>query len=339
MFIRGRKFWLLLFFIGLFVLSGNMFSAEAKELDFPTNSTNREPTIMFDNLVCDLGVVEMYKSYRCKYLFRNIGNKTLKILKAHSTCGCSIPEIKDKSLEFDESGEILITFYPPKKEGKVQKEIKIFTNDPKNKLITLTIKATVECKVDFKPKQLSLFIKGEKTDNNKVVLTSKDHEKFSISKVVPSNDCVKPIYDPNSNLKHQISLETTTVKGNEQLHGNLEIYLTHSKCGIIKVPYTIIPEFDITPSLLTVKKKEKLHTITIINNYSEAFKIESVTSQKGLFTVDKLVKISNGIDLMLKYSTLDKFANFKYVYDTINIEISGGYNLKVGCLVFIKAEK
>lgn len=77
--------------------------------------------------------------------FTNTGTAPLLILKATSTCGCTIPEWPKKPVQPDSSSYIRVKFNSLHKQGGQRKVVTIFANTIPN-TSTVTIKGNVESK-------------------------------------------------------------------------------------------------------------------------------------------------------------------------------------------------
>lgn len=113
--------------------------------------------------VHEMGTVMQTDRPEFDFEFKNTGNATLEIIRVQSTCGCTVPELDKKSFAPGESGKIHVKYDPTGKVGAQHKQIHVFSNDPANPDIALTVQATVEPVVFVEPKVLNFtqVAKGE----------------------------------------------------------------------------------------------------------------------------------------------------------------------------------
>lgn len=102
------------------------------------------PKIDFPEKDFDLGKVEEGVELRHTFKISNLGSKLLLIKSAFSTCGCTVPHLKKKEIKPGETVDLEVMMDTSMKQGKVDKQIEIHSNDPTNPVATLHIKADVK---------------------------------------------------------------------------------------------------------------------------------------------------------------------------------------------------
>ena len=75
--------------------------------------------------------------------FTNTGDKPLVIVDAKASCGCTQPKYPMEPVKPGQKGSIKVTFLPKSQSGEFNKTIKVRTNAPQSKKITLRIKGVV----------------------------------------------------------------------------------------------------------------------------------------------------------------------------------------------------
>lgn len=100
------------------------------------------PQIKFKKTLHDFGEIpENGGKVSYTYIFKNTGNKNLKLRKVKTSCGCTVTKWPKKAILPGKSAEIKAIFDPVNREGRVQKTISVFANTPQNlHLLTLTAK-------------------------------------------------------------------------------------------------------------------------------------------------------------------------------------------------------
>lgn len=87
--------------------------------------------ILFDEEYHDFGKVSQGPQLEYSFKFTNKGKSILIIEKVQPSCGCTGATTGGKNeYEKGESGEIKVTFNTQGREGRQEKHIMIFTNDP-----------------------------------------------------------------------------------------------------------------------------------------------------------------------------------------------------------------
>jgi hypothetical protein len=104
------------------------------------------PSIVFDNLVRDFGKVMEGDTLTHVFKFENKGTALLDILSVEASCGCTGTLLSSKQVKPGQAGQIEVSV---KTEGfggmeNLVKTVNVTTNDPRQKQMILSIKASVE---------------------------------------------------------------------------------------------------------------------------------------------------------------------------------------------------
>lgn len=78
-----------------------------------------------------------------EFVFTNEGETPLVIISATASCGCTMPHYPKAPISPGKSGKIRVTYLPKGRPGEFDKSVKVRTNDPKNKKLTLRISGVV----------------------------------------------------------------------------------------------------------------------------------------------------------------------------------------------------
>ncbi len=103
------------------------------------------PILTWKEEIFDFGAVFEGDIVTKDFYFTNTGTAPLLILKATSTCGCTIPEWPSTPVQPDSTGSIKVKFNTLHKPGLQSKEVTIFANTFPNQS-----KITIKGKVDTK---------------------------------------------------------------------------------------------------------------------------------------------------------------------------------------------
>ena len=106
------------------------------------NRFNR-PRISFDTQVLDLGKVDEGVEITGKFKVSNSGGVPLAITDIKSSCGCTFPVWKQRTLKPGETVELPVTVDTAMKQDKVERTMDVFSADPQRPKVTLTIKLEV----------------------------------------------------------------------------------------------------------------------------------------------------------------------------------------------------
>jgi hypothetical protein len=85
------------------------------------------------------------------FKYKNEGKETVHIKSVHTSCGCTTASRKKDDIAPGEDGEITATFKIGASTGTVQKTVQVETDDPKQPMTVLTLKAVIPQLVEVKP--------------------------------------------------------------------------------------------------------------------------------------------------------------------------------------------
>ena len=109
--------------------------------------------IQFESTVHDFGPIMDVNTYDTVFRFINSGVSPLVIEQVKAGCGCTTPALEKKVFAPGESSEIAVRF-KPRGGGRQTKRITVFTNDPAQPTVTLSIKADITPFLTATPKMV-----------------------------------------------------------------------------------------------------------------------------------------------------------------------------------------
>jgi len=102
------------------------------------------PTIQFDSRLYDFGdIKDDIKEASCTFTFKNSGKAPLIIQRAIASCGCTTPEFTKEPIVPGGSGMVRVTYNTEGRPNEFLKTITVYSNDPNNSVVILTIKGNV----------------------------------------------------------------------------------------------------------------------------------------------------------------------------------------------------
>jgi hypothetical protein len=293
------------------------------------------PRISFDKVVHDFGEIGPETKHTAQFQFTNTGNAPLVITKVGSCCGVTTKGVKDgQAYAPRESGVLEVDYPAVLYPGAVRKELHVQTNDPEHAVVTLTLKATIVRRVDYKPERLRLFLRQENAGSSDITLTSLDGRSFSITGFRSTANAVSAEFDPAVTatefvLKPKVDME----KLPRNLRGQISIDLTHPECRNVRVLYDVLPEFTINPPqvmLFNLKANEPVQReIWILSNYQDEFEIESATSQKETVKLLEHKKVGNRYQLRVEVTPPAQEGERAVLADVLEVKIKGGDTLSI----------
>ncbi|MBC8218743.1 MAG: DUF1573 domain-containing protein [Planctomycetes bacterium] len=298
------------------------------------------PKIEFDKLIHDLGSVDPGSNNVCEFPFKNVGDALLKIISVKPGCQCTQYTLEKKEYEPGESGTLKFKYHAALQAGPINRPIPVTTNDPVQPITTLTIKGRIVEQVGYEPKKLNLLLKSDDQTLPTITLTSLDGKPFAIKGFKSSVNAISAKFDPAVEAtKFVLQIEVDKAQLQKVSNGIVEIALTHPAAKSVSVPFSALTRFKLNPTIIIFDaepgKNILRDKVTILNNYQEAFEIESVKSKEGITKVVKQEKISNGYMFSLQITPPDPEGKQRFS-DEISVQIKGGELLKIKCQGFYK---
>lgn len=148
--------------------------------------------LAWDNMAHDFGNIPDTSPVTHVFKFTNKTDKTVTILRAHGSCGCTVPDLPKKSFQPGESGEMSVTFNPQHRRGPNPKTVTIEYSEPAGTPNTqVTINSNVQPLVIIEPQKMYLMEVDAKAGKSTEITVSgrkKDFQVTGIDKVSEALD-------------------------------------------------------------------------------------------------------------------------------------------------------
>jgi hypothetical protein len=113
------------------------------------------PKLVVENASYDLGEIVPGSSNTAVFNFRNAGDEPLKITDVKKCCG-AVTEFDKEELDPGESGVLTVKYRTSQRTGTLSKKVSLFTNDPENPQVELTITGTVVQTLEWMPTKFEI---------------------------------------------------------------------------------------------------------------------------------------------------------------------------------------
>ncbi len=303
-----------------------------------------QPKLKIENPVHDFGVIGPATRNTCVFRFKNVGDATLVISKVTATCGCTVPQLKKKKYEPDETGEITVVYRAGSYAASVNKHLYILSNDPANPRAELAIKATIKLKVTVKPDKLELYLKKDNAGAKPITVKSSDGKPFAIKSVTSTANAITAKYDPKAEAtEFTLPLKVDKDKLAKNLTGAVRLTLSHPECKSIAISYTAQPCIVVSNQKFVLPDAVPGKTITrstiIKSNCSQEIRIVSAESLKNYMKVVSQETQGNTIKLEIQITPpprpnkvrryISDRLKFRFdTGDTAEISLSGWYKIQ-----------
>jgi uncharacterized cupredoxin-like copper-binding protein len=111
---------------------------------FQSGNLTDSPIMYFKDTQHDFGKVTEGDVVDYTFNFVNKGNATLKISDVKTSCGCTAALVSSEKLEPGKEGTLKVTLDTKHRVGKMSRRVTIYSNDPTNPDMVLTIFADVQ---------------------------------------------------------------------------------------------------------------------------------------------------------------------------------------------------
>jgi len=310
---------------------------EAQKAEIAPAIEKGTPKIVFDKVAHDFGQVGPNTKNVTEFKITNAGDGLLEITKIGYCCGVTTELSKDK-LPPGESGVLKAEFRASLQPIAIRRELVVHSNDKTRPEFTLTLKAEVIPKVTCEPKRLKLFLKEENAGCPQITFSSLDEQPFSITAFNSTADCITADIDPSVKAtKFVLAPKVDMAKLENNLKGRIIISLTHPQCDSLTILFDVLPKFTVNPPLLIVFNAEPqtpvIRKISVLNNYSTDFEVESLSSKDNTIKVRNQEKIHNGyqFEIEIMPPAVEGATQFT---DVLSINIKGEEKLEINCRGF-----
>jgi hypothetical protein len=244
------------------------------------------PTIKFDTKFHDFGdIKESDKTATCTFSYTNTGKAPLIIHRAVASCGCTTPEFTEAPVLPGEKGSVIVTYNTVGRPFAFQKTITVYTNDPDNQSVILSIKGNVESGGDnvelsypfdmdglrLNKKQVSFLdarIGRILTDKIDLINTTGSPMKLSLKNVPAHMKVVasKTVLKPKEKASLSITFLTSKVKDYGRRQDQFEIVFNNqtktNEGHLITVNAYLTEDF----SALTTEQLKQAPSLVVNNN-------------------------------------------------------------------------
>lgn len=218
-----------------------------------------DPRLLIAKPIFDFGIVARGDVVVTEIDVENAGDAPLQILDAKSTCACAVPEY-DRTIAPGETGKIKVTLDTIGLEGGQSRNIRIFTNDPENPQVDLTVRVESRPYIAAQP-GFARYVVVQGFEREGVIpqrLFAPDGSDFVITGITSPNPALKVSFheaegnerDPRIAGKQWIvetNLSSDAPVG--ALSGYVKIATTHEKQKLVPIPVSgfVRPVFAVTP--------------------------------------------------------------------------------------------
>ena len=294
----------------------------------------KKPRIVFDATEINFGEIEEGEDAVCTFSFKNKGNETLILEATKTGCRCLVAQPSKVQLAKGESGELAATYDTLNANGDVKSNVLLFTNDPKAKIVKLTITGTIKKPYVYQPHSLDFGEAGaEEFKERNIVITKLTKREMEVSEVETSNPWLRAslvgrdtgnlqggLSTGNNQLAVRIGADAPIGPIKEEVLVSLLIMDSSKPIRQIKIPVKGYVQGDLAYEPKTIfwgtvaQGQVKGATITVKSNSGKPVDVKAVKSQKGLVKIDGVDVAQTSVCIRVE---LKKDLDMDFVTDVI----------------------
>jgi hypothetical protein len=153
------------------------------------------PSAVVAEPVFDAGELPVGEPITAEFVIRNQGDAPLEIIRVQPDCGCTVASY-DETIAPGASGSVRAVVDTTSEVGRNAKAINVFTNDPQNPRIKLTIQSDVKPYLALMPghARFTSFVHDDRDQTIPQILWTGDFQDLEITKVEIPKDWVDVSY-------------------------------------------------------------------------------------------------------------------------------------------------
>jgi hypothetical protein len=309
-------------------------------------------TILIEEPVYDFGELSPKDVPTGQFKIKNIGEGLLNITNVKVCCGAQ-HTLDKEALAPGDVATLDLKYHTPGV-GRFEKYITVYSDDPTNPGVQLTIKGDVVRKLDWTPARFQLFLDHENGGCQPLTIKSLDGQPFALTSFKSTNDILTFKVDPNQEATEFTVMPTVdldTLSGLEIGKGMVYIHHTHPGSDRIALMYDLRPRYSFTPHTLLIFNADpslpRTQRVNVIDNYVDSlspqaagdgenvnargsgkFQIESVTVAKETAKLVKQTEIKDGYQLEFEISPPEPSGNNHFT-DRVTIKLSTGNEINI----------
>ena len=261
-----------------------------------TSSGEPAPRVVVPQLAFDFGKVNAGTIVERTFILQNAGSAPLKIERIHAACGCTAAMIDTDTVQPGAEAKVKTSFDTTGFQGAKVKTVRIYTNDPRQSSLVLSLKGTVQSEIEIQPMRLFFgdVSKGEQRSMSAEVITAPGSD-FKILEVNSRSQFIDARLEEGkagSNPKIVATIRPQAPVG--VLRERIVVRTSSSKAAVLNLPVfaRIQGDLQLVPSAVSFGLVEGpltgpvIQEVKLVNRSSASLKITSVESDNPLVTAE-----------------------------------------------------
>ncbi len=291
------------------------------------------PGIKFKEKIYDFGAVGSGDKVMHNYAFTNAGQEILIIKEVRPSCGCIAALVSSNEIAPGGTGVVKVTFHTEKYTGRQTRTVSVYSNDPGQPEVDLTIQGNIEAEFALEPESVQFGDIEKGTSITKAIkLIQLGKEELILNKAEAISGYfstrIFPLIDEKQKgFKIEIVLnpnvavgqfnEVITLHTNLPKHLKLDVPVWGNVLGRIKVKPQMV-------SLGAFKKgtSSKTYKIEVTSTDSRKFNISKVVSDMPFLSAKLVKNKDNEFEIILEIDKNAPAAKLQAMVTIFTDEIS-----------------
>ena len=141
-----------------------------------------DSVLLFKETTVSTGTILDIEPVPVEFEFKNTGTQPLEIQLVKPSCGCTVPEMEQKSFAPGETGTMKVTFDPSGKKGAISRVITIYTNSARKPVHTVYVHSFVKNAVIIEPRVLAFDLTQKGSSSTKDIKIYGRFEDFKVTR-------------------------------------------------------------------------------------------------------------------------------------------------------------
>lgn len=221
--------------------------------------TDGAPSAAVAEPVMDAGVLPVGEPIEAEFVIQNRGDARLEITSVQPACGCTVADY-DAAIEPGATGRIRAVVDTTSEVGPNTKAIAVFTNDPENPRIELSIKSDVRPFLTMEPgyARFTSFVHDDRDQGIPQILWTDDFQELEVTAVEKPGDWIEVSYREATDAERSdrgvgtqwridVTLSKKTPVG--PLANRVLLRTNHPKQKVVEIPISgfVRPMVAVTP--------------------------------------------------------------------------------------------
>lgn len=242
------------------------------------------PKIFCAAPIHDFGAISNTEKVQHEFHIQNQGESPLLIEKLKPGCGCTVANISAKTVEPGETATIRAQLDLRRKEGKQEKTIEVFSNDPARASMNLMFTGVSMAIVSATPQRIApATLRAGQLTTNDVIVISLEEAPLVLSVLNTGNDHVRAeVVELPGSSNAQVRVTTDGKLPLGPTYGRISIRTNSESKPTVTIPYVyqVAGEISVHPPKLSFVLQDKALTqaITVGPGLIKEFDVTGVES-------------------------------------------------------------